>query len=367
MNLNQECILLQNELKKFAQQVILEKVDELDKACCFPSDNIKQLAEMGILGAIIPEDMGGVALDTIGLVVTLEEISKICTSTAIIIATHNAFYVYPILKFGSNDMKVKYLPPAATGNIVGGFANIDTSEVKVEKQNENFLLNGKNLFVLNAETNGPFTTFVPNPEHENNLTALLIDKDTNGIKRNKNISVIGLRAAGIGEVTFNNFTATISNIIGKENEGNTILQETNDFAKICLAAIALGIAQGATEAAIKYAKERIQFDEAIINFGMVREKIAEMVTKIEAARLLTYDAAMKCDANKKFRRAAAIAKYFAGRAAVDITTQAIQIYGGYGYMKDYPVERYFRDAQVINVLCSIPEDEKENIVKETIG
>ena len=367
MELNQECILLQNELKKFAQQVILEKVDELDKACSLPLDNIKQLAEMGILGAVIPEDMGGSALDLIGLVVSLEEISKVCTSTAIIIATHNAFFAYPILKFGSDDMKKKYLPPAATGDVVGGFANVYTNEIKIEKQGDNILVNGKNSFVLNAEANGPFTTFVSSPEDENTISAFVVDGDAQGIKRSKNNSIIGLRAAGIGEVLFENYSATSDTMIGKINEGSGVLHATNDFAKVCLSAIALGIAQGATAEAIKYAKERIQFGEPIVNFGMIREKIAEMTTKIEAARLLTYEAAMHYDAGKNYSRAAAIAKYFTGHTAVEITTSAIQILGGYGYMKDYPVERYFRDAQVLNVLCGTPVDEKERIVKETIG
>lgn len=366
MELNQECILLQNELKKFGQQVILEKVDELDKTCSFALDNIKRLAEMGLLGAVIPEDMGGAALETIGLVVTLEEISKVCASTALITATHNAFFAYPILKFGSDEMKKKYLPPAASGKFIGGYAEIATNEIEVKKEDGNYFINGKNSLVLNSSANGPFITFLPLSEDKQKLTALLIEQNTAGITRIQKNNTIGIKASGTGEVVFENCTVLLTHIIGKKNEGNAVLQEILDFTKLCLAAIALGIAQGATDAAIKYAKERVQFATPIIEFGMVREKIAEMTTKIEAARLLVYDAAMKRDGNKDFRSAAAMAKYFCGQAAVEITTSAIQIYGGYGYMKDYPVERYFRDAHVINVLCSTPQAEKEDIVKQTI-
>ncbi len=367
MELNQECILLQNELRKFAQQVILEKVDELEKACCLPFDNLKQLADMGILGAIIPEDMGGAALNTIGLVVSLEEISKVCASTALVIAAHNAFFSYPIITFGSEEMKKKYLPGAATGEIIGGFASVDTSEIEVKRQGSNFLLNGRNPFVLNADANGPFITFLATSEDKKHLSAFIIESKAPGIKKNKNKNIIGVKASGIGEVLFEKYSVSPAYIIGGENNGNVVLQKMQDLGKIYLAAICCGITQGATEAAIKYSKERIQFNKAIINFGMVREKIADMATKIEIARLLTYDAAMRCDEGKNYTKAASIAKYFTGQAAVEITTQAIQIFGGYGYMKDYPVERYFRDAQVINVLCSTPAEEKENIVRETIG
>jgi alkylation response protein AidB-like acyl-CoA dehydrogenase len=367
MELNQECVLLQNELRKFTQQVILEKVDELDKTCSFPSDNIKQLAEMGILGAMVPEDMGGAALDLMGLVVSLEEIGKVCTSTAIIIATHNVLFINPILKFGSDELKKKYLPPAATGEIIGGSANFTTNEITTEQQDENVLLNGKNPFVLNAEANGPFTMFLPTSEHKKEVSVFIVENPSPGVKISKNQNIIGLKAAGISEVIFKNYSVLSSTVIRKGHEGSAVLRETQDMARICFAAIALGIAQGATETAIKYAKERIQFNETIITFGMIREMIADMTTKIEAARLLTYNAAMKYDADKNYCRAAAIAKYFTGQAAVEITTSAIQILGGYGYMKDYPVERYFRDAQVINVLGDLPAEEKENIVRETIG
>ncbi len=364
MELNQECTLLQNELRKFAQQVILEKADEFDKACTLPLENIKQLADMGILGAVIPEDMGGAALDLIGFVVALEEISKVCISTAVTIATHNAFFAYPVLKYGSENLRQKYLPGAATGEIIGGFACTNSNEVHIEKHGKQYSLNGTVPFVLNCEANGPLTAFIKSQE---NVITLVVDKDAPGLKRFKNNNIIGLKAAGIGEIAFENCVVQSDTILGKENEGVSVMLATNAFAHVCLSAIALGLSQGATDEAIKYAKERIQFNQSIINFGMVREKIAEMTTKIEAARGLTYNAAMQYDAGKNYGKAAATAKYFASQAAVEIATQAIQIFGGYGYMKDYPVERYFRDAQVVNVLCSTPAEAKEFIVRETVG
>ena len=366
MELNQECILLQGELRKFAQQVILDKVDEFDKSCSVPSDSVKKLAEMGILGAVIPEDMGGAALDTIGLVVSLEEISKVCPSTALIVAIHNAF-AFSIVNFGSDAMQKKYLENAASGEIIGGFATTNTNELHIERTDGSILLNGTNSLVLNANMHGPFAIFLPTGAENKNLTAYVIDQDFPGMTIRKSETALGLKAAGIGIASFANSSITNASLIGTEEDGSKIYSAVCDLLNIYLAAIACGLAQGATEAAIKYAKERVQFGQPIITFGMIREKIADMTTQIEAGRLLTYNAALTCDAGKNYSREASMAKYYMARAAIDVANSAIQIFGGYGYMKDYPIERYFRDAQVINVLCSTPADEKEKIAKEAIG
>jgi alkylation response protein AidB-like acyl-CoA dehydrogenase len=367
MKLNQECTLLQNELKKFAQQVILDRVDEFEQTCSMPFDNIKQLGEMGILGALIPEELNGAALDTIGTVVSLEELSKVCASTGLIITVHNAFFAYPILKFGSDEMKKKYLPKAALGEIIGAYAEFSTHEVEIEKQGSDFVINGRNPFVLNGAAKGPVLAILSTDRKNNALSGFIIDPDNPGLKITGNSSAIGVKSAGISEVVFENCRLAQDAIISAENQGEMILEDITNTGRILLAAINLGIAQGALDNAIKYAKERIQFKEAIINFGMVREKIADAVTRIESVRLLTYDAALKRDNNEDFSIASSIAKYYSGLSAVEITNQAIQIYGGYGYMKDYPVERYFRDAQVINVIGSTPVQEKENIVRKIIG
>lgn len=363
MKLNQECIMLQSELRKFAQQVLADKVDELEKSCGFPLDNIKRLTEMGIVGAVIPEVHGGAALDTIGLVVVLEEISKICASTAFIIAVHNAYFAYPVLKFGTEEQKKKYLPGAASGAFLGGFALPKTGQWKVEKKEKGYCIDGKNPFVLNAAANGPVTTVINEPGSDA-LGIYVIDRENTASRYIKPANTIGLRSAGIGEYNYENCCVSENEVLGQPLQGQNVLQGTEDLARILCAAISLGIAQGATESALKYAKERIQFQQPIITFGMVREQIADMAVKIEAARHLVYDAALRMDQGEEYRSAAAMAKLFAGQAATFVTTAAIQVYGGYGYMKDYPVERYFRDAQMLNVICSTPDEDKEVIVKE---
>ncbi len=363
MKLSQECIMLQSELRKFAQQVLADKVDELEKSCGFPLDNIKRLTEMGIVGAVIPEAHGGAALDAIGFTVVLEELSKVCASTAFIVAAHNAYFAYPLLKFGSEAQQKKYLGGAATGTFIGGFALPKTTEWKVEKNDNGYCINGKNPFVLNAAANGPVITVINEPDSAD-LSVYVIDRDNTASKYTKPAHTIGLRSAGIGEYSYDNCCLTESGLIGQPAQGQKVLQGMEDYARILCGAISLGIAQGAAEAAIKYAKERIQFQQTIINFGMVREHVAEMAVKIEAARQLVYDAALRMDRGEEYRVAAAMAKLFAGQAATSITNAAIQVYGGYGYMKDYPAERYFRDAQMLNVICSKPDEDKEVIVKE---
>ena len=357
--------MLQSELRKFAQQILADRVDELEKSCTFPMDNIKRLAEMGIIGAVIPEKYGGAKLDTIGFAVVLEELGKVCASTAFIVAIHNAYFAYPILKFGSEELQKKYLPDAASGKTLGGFALPKTNELKVEKTSDGHCINGRNTFVLNAAAGGSIIATINEPGTED-ISVYVLDQEDAACKFNKTSNTIGLKSAGIGEYGFQNCCPGNNNLIGQAAQGRTVIQSTQDFARILFAAISLGIAQGATEAALKYAKERIQFQQPIITFGMVREQVAEMIVKIEAARHLIYDAALRMDQGEEYRSAAAMAKLFAGQAATSVTTAAIQVYGGYGYMKDYPAERYFRDAQMLNVICSTPDEDKEAIVKEII-
>jgi butyryl-CoA dehydrogenase len=354
--------LLQSELKKFAGQVLADRAAALDKSCSFPYDNVKRLAQMGIVGAMIPETYGGAALDTIGFAVVLEEISKACASTAFVIASHNVFFAFPILKFGTDEMRRKYLPKAARGEIIGGYALPRTNEFSTVPQSDRPCVNGKNPFVLNATANGPIITFIPDA-HSNDYTAYVLDHGTPGIRFSKLSNTIGLRSAGIGEYVFENCCPAAMNIIGERQRGQKILESTHALARVLLAAISLGIAQGAADAAVKYAKERIQFQQPIIDFGMVREQVAEMSVNIEAARNLVYEAAVRIDRGEEYRSAAAMAKLFAGQSATAATLATIQIYGGYGYMKDYPAERYFRDAHMLNVICSTPDEDKELIVK----
>ncbi|MBE0433816.1 acyl-CoA dehydrogenase family protein [candidate division WOR-3 bacterium] len=365
MKLSQECILLQRELRKFAQQTLADKVDELDKSCRFPLEDIKDLANMGMLGAIIPETYGGAAMDATGLTVVLEELSKVCASTAFVIASHNAFFVYPVLKFGREEMKKRYLPGATRGEFIGGYALHRTNELSLVDAADGPCISGRNPFVLNAAADGPLVVALPEGE-ANNSTVYVLDKGTPGCRSGRPGSTIGLKAAGLGEYIFEKCCPAAADMIGEVRQGAKVLESMHDYARVSMSAIALGIAQGAADAAVKYARERVQFERPIINFGMVREQVSDMITNIESARHLVYEAARRIDQGEDYRSAAAMAMLVAGRAATATTTTAIQVYGGYGYMKDYPAERFFRDAQMINVICSTPDEDKEIIAKGTL-
>lgn len=365
MKLSQECVLLQRELRKFAGQTLADKADELDKSCRFPLEDIKHLADMGMLGAIVPETHGGAAMNTTGFTVVLEELSKVCASTAFVIASHNSFFVYPVLKFGGEEMKKRYLPAAARGEFIGGYALHRTNELNIVDAAEGLCISGRNPFVLNAAAGGPL--LIARPESgTDNSTVYILDKGTPGCRPGRSGSTIGLKGAGLGEYVFEKCCPAAANMVGEAGQGAKVLESMHDHARVSMSAIALGIAQGAADAAVKYARERVQFEQPITNFGMVREQVSDMMTNIESARHLVYEAARRIDEGEDYRSAAAMAMLVAGRAATATTTAAIQVYGGYGYMKDYPAERFFRDAQMINVICSTPDEDKEIIAKGTI-
>ncbi len=363
MELSKEVQLLQSEIRKFSREVIAERVDEFNKQGIYPKDIITKLGEMGLLGATIPESYGGCALDTVSLLISLEEISKVCPSTALILLTHNILFSYPIVKFGDEEQKRRYLPISATGEVIGGFAEFSTNEVMVEEDGNCYKITGKNPILLNGDAGGPFILFV---ESTGKIDALIVDNTITGVARNKKNNIIGMNASGINEITFDNCDVPELNRLGNAGEGKSILAEVKAFSNLGFSALNLGIAEAAIENAIRYAKERVQFGEPIINFGMVREMIADMATQIESARLLLHNAASIRDNGRDFTRPSAFARYFSNQAVAQITTNAIQVYGGYGYMKDYPVERYFRDAQVSRVLGSSSIELKELITSLSI-
>ncbi len=367
MEFTQEQILLQNTLRKFSQKELFDKAGDFDKKGEFPSEIINKLAEIGVLGAVIPEPFDGTALDMVSIVISLEELSQVCGSTSLIVATHNLFVAYPIVKFGSEELKKRYLPKLAFGELLGGFAEPELTNVKLKIDGDNIYLTGESRNIISGITQGLYLIFVnqksPGPE----LTAVVIEGTTSGIKIKGRTETSGMRASGMCDVIFENVVVPKTNIVGKVGDGQMIYEAISERAKIGLGAIALGIAQVSVDAAIKYAKTRIQFSEPIINFGMVRSKIAEMATRAQAAKLLIYDAAFRCDQNKTFTNESAMAKYFTTKIAVQNTTDAIQLHGGYGYTKDFPTERYFRDCQICAILCGSSYQDREFIAKKTIG
>ncbi|MEO0226017.1 MAG: acyl-CoA dehydrogenase family protein, partial [candidate division WOR-3 bacterium] len=272
-----------------------------------------------------------------------------------------------VLKFGNDELKRQYLPKLALGEIIGGFAEPQLTEVNFKIDGDNVSLNGSSRNIICGAARGLFLLLAREAAGNSKLTAIVVEGSAEGVKIKGKTETSGMRAAGMREVVFENLTVPRRNIIGQVGEGQMIYDAICDRARIGLSAIGLGLSQAAVDSSIKYARTRIQFSEPIINFGMVRSKIAEMVTRTQVIRLLVYDAALKCSQNREFTNESAMAKYLAARFATQNTTDAIQIHGGYGYTKDYPVERYFRDSQICAVICGSSYQDREFIAKRTIG
>ncbi len=295
MELSQENILLQNNLRKFAQKELIDKASEYDKKNEFPAEIIQKLAELGVLGAVIPEEFEGTALDMMSMIIGLEELSKVCASTSLIVATHNLLAAYPVVKFGNPELKKKYLSKLAFGELVGGFAEPAMTDVELISNGENIRLSGSCRFMIGGSAQGLYLILAKSNKDKAKLTALAIEAKTNGVKIKTPTNTIGMRAAGICEVSFEDAVVSKLNFLGQEGDGQKIYEEVLNQAKIGIAAIALGLAQISIEAALKYARSRIQFGEPIVKFGMVQSKLAEMTVNYSAAKLLVYDAAQKYD------------------------------------------------------------------------
>ncbi|MDI6839891.1 MAG: acyl-CoA dehydrogenase family protein [bacterium] len=353
MELTQEQKLIQDMVRKFASSELLPVVAELDKSATYPHEIIKKLAELGFLGITIPEKYGGANLDTVSYCIIIEELSRIFGSIGTILIVNNALVAYPILKYGNEGQKSQWLTPLAKGDIIGAFAitegtgfNFSDIETKATKINNGYGISGKKDFIPNAEAAKLFVIFA---NTENGVTAFLVDRESAGLKVTEKEDTLGIRSAGICNLEFNELKVSANAILGKEGDGLKISEEAINLASIGTGAQAVGIGQAALDDSIKYSKERHQFGRPICEFQLVQDMLIEMKIKVEAARLLVYDTAIKCDSGSSFGQDAAIAKLFATDAAMVAGIKSIQVYGGYGYTKDYPVERYFRDAKVIQV------------------
>ncbi|MCK4655351.1 MAG: acyl-CoA dehydrogenase family protein [Candidatus Cloacimonetes bacterium] len=366
INLNNEQKMIRDEFRKFATSELEPIAENIEENGVFPKDIISKLSELGLLSLIIPEKYGGVELDVTSLCIAVEEISKVCASIGTILVVNNCMVAYPLMKYGDESFKEKYLNKLSNGEI-GGFVcepEIDLPEEKndLKAEGNKFIFSGHREFVLNGDSANFFIMLVSTPE---NTKYYVIDKDIKGIHlTSKNI--LGLRSAGFAGAEFKDIKLTKEACFIAEDKGGKILSEIQDYANIGFSAISLGIAQAALEPAVKYSKERVQFGHRICEFPMVQEMMSEIKMKIETARLLVYDAASKVDKGEDFGIASKITRHYCGELGVFAGLNSIQVHGGYGYMKDYPLERYFRDAKVLQLLETSPRISKSQIAKELL-
>jgi len=351
--------MMRKMVRDFAQKEILPHVEEMDETDEFPRKIINKMAELGLMGIPIPEELGGVGADFTSYIIAIHELSKVSATVGVILSVHTSVGTNPILYFGNEEQKKKYVPKLAAGEYLGAFAltephaGSDAAKIKTSavKQGDHYILNGSKVFITNGGEADVYITFaVTNPElGTKGISAFIVDKDTPGFMVGKKEKKMGMNGSNTTELIFDQAKVPASQLLGEEGMGFTIAMANLDVGRIGIAAQALGIAENALELSVAYAKERKQFGKPIGLQQGLAFKLADMATQIEAAKLLTYRAAYLRNEGLPCGLEASMAKKMASDTAMDVTTEAIQVFGGYGYTREYPVERLFRDAKVTQI------------------
>ncbi|UCG90990.1 MAG: acyl-CoA dehydrogenase [candidate division WOR-3 bacterium] len=369
--------MLQNQVRKFAEAELAPVAPEIDKSGEFPWDNIKKMAKLGLLGIIVPEEYGGSGFDFVSLAIAVEEISRICASTGVIVAVNNSLTAYPILQFGNEEQKKKYLPQLCSGEKLGALgitepnagSDVAAMESTARLEGDHYILNGTKRFITNAGEAGIYVVFAyTNRELKHKgISTFIVERDTPGFSLGKHEDLMGIRATANCELIFEDAKIPKENLLAQEGDGFKICMNTLDVSRIDIGAQAVGIAQGALDEAVKYSKERKAFGQPICDFEMIQSMFAEMATKIQAARLLVYYAGYCKDKGMpRFSKESAMAKYYASDIAVEVARKAVQIHGGYGYSKDYTVERLYRDAKILELYEGTSEIQKIIIARDLV-
>ncbi len=357
--------LIRESARDFAETWIRPYVMEWDEAQHFPMDLFHRMGEYGFLGVLVPEEYGGAGLGYQEYITVIEEIAKICGAIGLSVAAHNSLCTNHILMFGNAEQKAKYLPLLANGQWIGAWGltepntGSDAMRMKCVAQQDGdyYVLNGTKNWITHGKSGHVAVVVARTGEllDSHGMTTFVVERGTPGFYAGKKENKLGMRASETAEMIFDNCRIHKSQMLGKEGEGFIQAMKILDGGRISIAALSLGIAKGAYEASVRYAKEREQFGQPIANFQGIGFKLADMAVKIEAAELLTRKAGYLKDRNEKTTKLSAMAKYYASEIAVQIATDGIQIHGGYGYTKDFPVEKFYRDAK----LCTIGEGTSE--------
>ncbi len=350
---------LQKMFRQFAQQDVKPLAAEIDEQERFPQENFEKMAAMGMLGIPMPKEVGGAGADTLAYALAVEELSKVCATTGVVLSAHTSLCEWPIHAFGTPEQKTKYLPPLCRGEKIGAFAlteanagtDAGTQQSFARREEDHYLLNGAKIFITNAGVADVFVIFAMTaPElGTRGISAFILEKGMPGFTIGPPEKKMGIRGSSTAELIFENVKVPVENLLGKEGRGFSIAMKTLDGGRIGIAAQALGIAQGALDETIAYVKQRKQFGRAIAKFQNTQFSLADMQTRVDAARLLVYRAALYKDGGQPYSCEAAMAKLFAAETAMAVTTQAVQLFGGYGYTRDYPVERMMRDAKITEI------------------
>jgi len=363
--LTEEQESLRREIRKFAAREIAPNVMARDEASEFPAHLVKKLGAMGLLGVIFPEDYGGAGLGYVDYVLAIEELSAVDGSIGLTVAAHNSLGTNHIFLAGTEMQKRKYIPLLASGEWLAAWALTEPgsgsdaggARTTAVKHGDRYVLNGNKIFITNGSHADVAVVIAVTDKTKgtHGLSAFIVERGTKGFRPGRKENKLGLRASDTSELIFEDCEVPEENLLGAEGEGFIDSMRVLDGGRISIAALSLGIARGAFDAAVKYVKERRQFGKAIAEFQGIQWKLADMATDLDAARLLTQRAAVLKDAGRKVTRESSMAKLFASEAAVRICDEAVQLFGGYGFIKDYPVEKFYRDVK----LCTIGEGTSE--------
>lgn len=359
LGLSEEQALLQKTVREFAESEVKPLAKQLDESGRFPRELFAKAAELGLTGVAIPEAEGGAGFDHVAYGIVIEEVSRCCASTGVILSVQNSLYCDPIHRFGTPEQKQKFLLPFARGEKIGCYAltepqagsNAAALQTKAVNKGDAYVINGTKAWITNGGAADAAIVYVNTdpPKGEKGITAVVVERGTPGFTVGKEEKKLGINATACSELIFSDCEVPVSNRIGKEGEGYKVALSTLDGGRIGIASQATGIAQGAFEAALGYSQQRMAFGHPISGFQAIQFMLADMATEIDAARLLIRKAAWKQDRGERFSKDAAIAKLFASEMATRVTHHAIQVHGGNGYSREYPVERNYRDARITEI------------------
>jgi len=376
IELLEEQRLLRDTVRRFADEVVAPRAREIDESGEFPLGFFKQAAELGLGGVAVPEEYGGAGMDNLSYCLVIEEISRACASSGVILSVNNSLVCDPLLKFGNEEQKRTWLKPLAAGEKLGCFAltepgagsDAGSLRTTARRDGDGYVLNGNKVFITNgthADLALVFATVDLEKKHRG-ITAFIVPVDTPGFSRGGHEYKLGVNASGTTELAFQDMRVPASQRVGEEGEGFKIAMATLDGGRVGISAQAVGIARGAFEEAMAYAQERQQFGKPIADFQAIQFYLADMSTEIDAARLLTWKAAWTKDQGRRYSLEAAQAKLYSSQMAQRVTNLALQIHGGYGYTKEYNVERYFRDARITEIYEGTSEIQKLVIARAVL-
>jgi butyryl-CoA dehydrogenase len=355
-------------VREFAESEIRPIAAQIDQSHEFPAENVKKMAELGLLGMFVPEQYGGAGMDYLSYVIAIEELSRACASHGVIASVNNSLVCYPLLAYANEEQKRQYLTPLAKGELLGAYcltepnagSNAANQQTTATLDGDHWVLNGSKIFITNA---GPANVLIVYAATDRSLgprgiSAFIVESETPGVKKGKLERKLGINASDTREIHFENARIPKANLFGELNKGYTVALATLGGGRIGIAAQALGIAQAAVEASVKYANERTQFDRKIGEFDAIRHMLADSAIELDTARLLVYQAAWLRDQGRPHVKEASLAKWHASEAATRCANWAIQVHGGYGYLSEFHVERYWRDARICEIYEGTTEVQK---------